>query len=622
MKYYFNYDAGEQSKVLEIEAREVDFTIERSELAMWGAVGSRTFNDFGVIPSATSTEKYYYQYKQGGGTPYTQWVFLPPRINAGLGAYVDWQDTKYQLVMSAQMKFFDGTTFSQSSYKKLHCGQGHCFLNFAMQTDIEQGQPVTRFTNNGFCLFDPYDYDRDSGLVAPNSTTAQPLTYDTRWRAPNLYFMRCKLHDDDSTSTTYNKTFNIIAILKSTDDRYTPGLSYSEVIFIDERLFGDGKVNPDPTPSKPGQNSTPGGWHGTRSTFSHEDTPTVAPNALKNSVNFGEHGIFLYALTNQQLVNVSACLWSKSILDALQDSKYSPNSGVLSLHKLPYAPEVTSQNAMIKSCGTYLDKYELNIKAVTVLGKDIPIPEVNLVTCYGDEISGGQEHMSEPISVNEIYNSFLDFEPYTTISIRIPFIGSVPIPTSTCMGGQIKLNYIFDNRNGNLCAQVLCKSKRNLETDDGDGWVIINQYSGNCALPAAITGNTNGGEQKIGAITGLASSIASSNYAVSASEIVKLATAKHETQIMGSVHGVSAILQDLTARVIIKRPVDITPGNFYGDDFVADALLIQKGIASFGGGQVKDYSGMTVGYVLGDVPNATDAEKVEIKNLFLGGVIV
>lgn len=526
---------------------------------------------------------------------------------------------------------------SDGAYVPVCTFQWFNYLDQRHQFPLEQNATDVSF-NGGFMLFripgitPHYPYTPSAAFPYPTFSLEYPAYL-------GLYLIT--IVDDVTSSSTYGQEIPCLMQCHSYQ-QYRHGSTTSSInarfTITDMRLIDKTitpNTDPNPTSPDPKKNSNINGWAGQRNTASASDSPTVAPSALKGSVNFGEHGIFLYKLDDTNTSLLAKSIWSANVVDAVQEKIFSPASGILSIHKLPYEPEVTSENAMVQCGGAYLDKttFSIDVDGTTVFG--LPNFKLNytIETVHGDQITGGQEIESRPVDINPFFGSFLDFEPYTTVSLRLPFIGTVSIPTSAVMGGSIKVNYVLDNRNGNVCAQVLAKSMRNTETANGNGWVIINQWTGNCMMPAALTGNTQGGEQTVGAIKGFASSAVVGMLSGGFNPVVGVAgaalgalTAPRDTKVYGSLNTQAAILQDLTCRLIIKRPVDVVPGHYEDVGgttvFVSDGLIEEAGLASNSGGFVSQYSGMTSGLVLGDVSTATEAEKLEIKRLFIGGVIV
>ncbi|VDK40344.1 unnamed protein product [Cylicostephanus goldi] len=57
-------------------------------------------------------------------------------------------------------------------------------------------------------------------------------------------------------------------------------------------------------------------------------------------------------------------------------------------------------------------------------------------------------------NVSRKYNNFLDYEPYTKVSVYIPFCGKVNLPTDKVMGKTINVQVAFDYLDGNCTAYV------------------------------------------------------------------------------------------------------------------------------------------------------------------------
>lgn len=523
---------------------------------------------------------------------------------------------------------------ADSGYKKV------CNLLWAYRPQAVPGQNIHSYIKTGFWGFSyPSDEFPDSVMYSPTSDRNE-YQFTTEFPEIKMSLWIITVQDDVTGSVSYGKEFKLLAQVIN-----------DYVSFIDLRLldgtYEGGKSIPNGSDTK--KNSTPKGWSGTRSTASGRDFPTMCPNAVKNSVNFGDHGIFLYECEVSDIEQISGFLWDTDIILV----NWEPIKGILAIHKLPYVPEHIDGSETS-------DKVNVNIAGKSVIANGlhyllnpiIPEPggdaggidwEMTHYEPMGWRLYGGQEKTSQPLQVQPFFGSFLDFEPYTKVQVRLPFIGTVSVPTSACMGGWIKVNYIFDNRNGNCVAQILCESMRNGENDDSDGYIIIGQYSGNCAIPAAITGNSTGGEARIGAVKGFASSAASIGTAVAlgvaapgagaaaligagVKSTLDYSTAPKTPDIVGSVNCEAACLEDLAVKVIITRPVDVTPGDFQVIEgervFTASSLMDQKGLASYAGGKVAQYEGMTIGYIRGTIEGASEAEMLEIRNMFLGGVIV
>ena len=516
------------------------------------------------------------------------------------------------------------------SYKKV------CNLLWAYIPQPVPGQDIHAYVSTGFWGFSyPSDEFPNSSMYNPTGgRNEHQFTGEIPEIKMSLWIIT--VQDDVQGSVSYGREYKLLVqVLKMGADQNSNFVS-----FIDLRLLNgtDDQGQPIPNAADPKKNSTPTGWGGTRNTASSADTPGTAPAALKNSVNWGEHGIFLYKISQNNLELFTKCLWSSNLVDIFKNAKFSPATCVLAVHKLPYAPDVSDANETTVRAGSV----EMNLTEASYHASAPGHPAVTYnttpVTAY--YIYAGQEQQSNEVSIEPFFNSFLDFEPYTQIHIRIPFVGMVQIPTSAVMGGKLKLNYVFDNRNGNFVCQIMTTSMRNMQYADANGWVILAQYTGCCSMPMSLTGNTQGGMATIGAITGFASSAVQLGVGIGTGNVgagvsggvgmlqsaIDFISAPHQTQLVGTVHAEASIMEDLTVRVLITRPVDVTPGEYQRIDgqsvFVGDTLIKQKGLAAYSGAKVKNYEGMTAGYILGNIEGATADEMAAIRNAFLGGVIV
>ena len=78
------------------------------------------------------------------------------------------------------------------------------------------------------------------------------------------------------------------------------------------------------------------------------------------------------------------------------------------------------------------------------------------------------------------HGAFLDYDPYTTISLYIPFIGIVPLQTNMVMGRQIRLYSAVDIYAGTIHYNVYV-STPNKE------WSLIGTYEGKCGVEVPLT---------------------------------------------------------------------------------------------------------------------------------------
>lgn len=345
-----------------------------------------------------------------------------------------------------------------------------------------------------------------------------------------------------------------------------------------------------PTKSETGT-VTPNGHYGVGKTTKGDMVFVNYAGALSR-VNTGTHGLRMYDVGEGAVNALYGRLWSQDIWDKWANRKFSPIGGILSLHRVPLAAP---------TAGT--------VSSVTIAGQQYPVGSAALVS---DNIV--TRDFAE-VLIPEIAGSFLDYAPYCSAMLYLPFIGSVGIDVNTISSGSIAVRYTFDLISGNCIAQV--------RTVDRDGSAIIyGTYAGNAAYKYPISGNDNGGFAVLGAAAGIATAglavaATGGSAAPLAASIVSGAaasiSAEHHLQQAGSLPANTAALGDLRIYLVITRPAYLTP-----DDYESI-----KGYPAGDGHTVGSYSGLLSGELHAEsIVGATDSEKQEIESAFRGGVFV
>lgn len=652
MDFSFSYlNSDNQIKRVSFNAKETEIKVNYSELTRnanrnirWEGTGENRF-----LTNSQQVGIYVSDLAQGESRAAIESLFNFAAGGANIlsmDSHTDWHDSFGSIQGYSQGNALTiPNTFGKSLfavdngvYRKVCTFQWFTYLDQRHVYPQESG-PVDVSFNGGLMYF------QVPGVNNAVYTPSEAFLYPTfsQLYPPKLAMYIITIKDDVQSSATYNQEFKCLIQCHSYQ-QYQSGSSTTSIparfTITDLRLI-DKTVTPEeakvPNGSDPKQNSNPKGWSGNRNTRSASDVVTTPAVALESTVNFGEHGIFLYKIDSFNLGEVAKSLWAEGLIDKFKDVIYSPSSGVLAVHMLPYRIDGDAGSHKVQLCGTTASYTIEHIEQV--VGSQVPRVTIESGTAVAQWAYAAQSYCSDPILVEPFFNSFLDFEPYTKIQVRMPFIGIVPIPTSAVMGGAIRINYIMDNRNGNVVGQIYASSMRNMEIPDANGEILIGQWSGNCKLPMALTGNSMGSQDVIGAIKGFASNavgsliqgaeekektIAGGLIQAGVNAGLDIITARHEPRMFGTLDAGVGPLTDLSCRIIITRPVDVTPGTYKTVNgtkvFNADGLLEQKGLASYSGGTVSQYRDVTQGYVLGNINGATEGEIKEIRRLFAEGV--
>lgn len=207
------------------------------------------------------------------------------------------------------------------------------------------------------------------------------------------------------------------------------------------------------------------------------------------------------------------------------------------------------------------------------------------------------------------FKNFLDYEPYTTAQLYIPYIGVVPVSTAEFMGHRISVKMIVDYTTGAGTAIVF---KDNIPFIYRNGVVGVSvPMTGN---DSASYANTVIGNVVSGAVGGV-TSIASGNIGGMVSSVEKLysgfATGTNYQEASASSPSV-ATWQPQKCYFIIDRPILNVPNN-YGRTI---------GYACEKTGKLSDFKGFTV--VSNPEINfrCTDSERKYIANMLESGVFV
>lgn len=223
------------------------------------------------------------------------------------------------------------------------------------------------------------------------------------------------------------------------------------------------------------------------------------------------------------------------------------------------------------------------------------------------------------IAISELRKSYLDYSPYTKISLMLPYIGSVDLSIDQLYkssGGSLEVTYHVDILSGGCVAFVM---------HNGD---VIGEYSGQCAVSVPLTGidftNTImalGSLVASGAATivsgGLSAPVSAAAIAggitAAANSAINVASSKPTFQRAGNISGSNGLLSVQKPFVIIERPRLCSPAR--QNSFA--------GYPSYVTYQLSSLSGFTqMEYIKLDGIPMTDEERGELLALVRNGVIL
>ena len=326
----------------------------------------------------------------------------------------------------------------------------------------------------------------------------------------------------------------------------------------------------------------PSGTGGGTGTFSETgDTVGIPGLPALSAVDTGF--ITLFNPSAAQVKSLAAYMWSSSFdLTTFKNIVANPIDCILGLTIVPVNPP---------NAGS---------KVVTVgnIPTDVTLP---YLSSQYVEVDCGT------LNVQEFWGSYLDYSPYTKMSLYLPYIGIIPLDIDDVMNASIAIKYHVDVLSGACVAYVLCNGTQ------------LYTYVGQCSSNVPITSNdfTN----TVNGILGIAGSIgklAADGGASAPTEAAGIAAnainaLKPNIQKSGAMSGTGGLMGVQTPYLICQRPRQSVPASqntFTGYPANITATL-------------SDLSGYTeVDNIHLDGLSATQEEQQEIMDLLTSGVII
>lgn len=205
----------------------------------------------------------------------------------------------------------------------------------------------------------------------------------------------------------------------------------------------------DTDPYADGGESEAGGGDGTFD-FSSTEIPY---GGLPTIGAFATGMVDVYMPTRAELVSLSQYLWAGAFdVDNFKKVVADPMDVIIGLHIIP------------------LTKAQVGVTSSTlVVG--------NISTGISMDRASKQYVLFDMGSIEILpkWGAYLDFSPYSKLTLFLPYIGYVDISPDDCMDGTIGVQYYIDIISGICVAQVKCNDH------------VLYQFSGNCSCQLPIT---------------------------------------------------------------------------------------------------------------------------------------
>ena len=369
---------------------------------------------------------------------------------------------------------------------------------------------------------------------------------------------------------------------------------------------------PDPKDPNPGDGDSHGGGGG--------GTDDLGGDPIKDTgvptIEATDSGLMtLYNPTVSELQALGRFLWSDGLdLNSFKKLFNDPFDTLLGLSIIPIAPPTSgTKNIMFGN----LDS---GVTAKVISHQFVPNVDMGSIT------------------LGEVYNGALDYSPFTTVSIYLPFIGYRELNVQDVMNSKIHLVYKFDVLTGGCIAELYVdhlktgnKSKDNSKFKWESHSGLLASFEGQCAvnIPLASQDYTNTIKAMIGAVGmvgGAAASFATGNPALGVAALAvgsansAMQASTPTVQRSGHLSSSNAIMANLTPFLTVTRPHQCKPANYYKLRGVPSQIYVPK---------LSNLTTSKHNYYLqvAEIPDikvagATDTEIAEIKNLLKEGVVL
>ena len=257
----------------------------------------------------------------------------------------------------------------------------------------------------------------------------------------------------------------------------------------------------------------------------NDDLPEGGTSGVNSGADIS--GIFsrTYLMTKERISQLSAFLWGDNFFQNVKLLNNSPIENIVSCKLMP----------------------------CTVSGTDEQITLGNVATgVNGDKTSSSLRVEIGALAIPEYYNSFLDYAPYTKLTIFLPFIGFKEIDTNLFMGKTLTVYYIFDFITGAIKAQLYANNIY-AYTFDAIGGIDI-------PITASNRAQVESGYIKSALTVG--AGIASGNALAIGGGILSLATPQYHYNTSGAFSPSCGFHDTRLVYVIYDRPIVQYPSGY------------------------------------------------------------
>lgn len=225
-----------------------------------------------------------------------------------------------------------------------------------------------------------------------------------------------------------------------------------------------------------------------------------------------------FKMTKERLVQLGQFLWGSNIFDKFSLVNNNPIENIISCKSIPINTDGTNQEIILGNVSTGVN---------------------------GEKISNNfAKQTIGSIKINEHYNNFLDYAPYTNLILYLPYIGFKELDTTLVMNKTLQIIYTVDAITGGCLAQVYVNSVR------------LYEFTGNVGIDIPITASNRAQVESgyIQAGVGATASALGGNVGSAVTSLLNSATSQYHYSSMGNPSPMCVASTNRTCYVIIDRP--------------------------------------------------------------------
>ena len=310
--------------------------------------------------------------------------------------------------------------------------------------------------------------------------------------------------------------------------------------------------------------------------------------------NNGNSFIRWFAVTGQNLLSLIDSFDSETV-----PTGFVPLEHIIGVYQAPFnIPDFSNCGSL---ANIFVGKYDTNVQGMPLLNQGSYSTTGVIASKY----------------IDPTHNNFLDYEPYTSLSIYLPYCGSCNLDTNLFVGKTVNVEYFFDIFSGDVIANVYANK------------TLYKTLSGNFTISQPIT-SQNVGLQKDTVIKGAVGV---------ATNMLGMAGFAMSGNISGALSGaVGATISSISTYTHLNgiSPTATKGGGGRSIFYTCKNIILYKSTAIENHGAYEKYKGKVCnydsklsechGYTVVDNPHieikCTNTEKDEITKLLEQGVIL